>query len=588
VAKSSVKATLIENGVEDDQAELIVEAINLAVDKDRRVAFESSALRSVRRTYFSSEGSLGKDFREFHALITRELQSLTPQEIAFGDIPDSCREQFSAFCWAMYKGHQERYLDRHEDEDPVEFLNRPQKRTLNLTRMVIDVLSKLYHKPPAREHKSVEEIGPDGKEVEVFTTPLHVRERLDEIWGGELFNRSMQELDRRTRLLGTVAVRPMYDPDQPGGIRLWLYMSHQLRVIPDPAAPWRPAAVIERAHPFGKQHSITIWTDNWFVDLRRKGQAQVERHGLGRIPHVFCRDELSYTSFFVEGRGRILCTPNAILNNDLSDLEEIKQMQGFSVMELVNPSNDKIRVGPREAFTFNPADNTTPFGVNFRAPNSPLGELRADISDQIQQTLAVNNVPTAALGAEISKRSLSGAAIRAAMQPISSDNKGREALFKPIEHDIADACLRIVRRHEPTFQYDPATQRPAFAVFYQPLEFPLDTRDQVVKDDFDIAQGINTPAGIMRREDPELYPDHEDAVSAWEENLTELRTSGFTPGEEEPTDLRAAYGGFSPTVEGRDAQDDYGVEDLLEDFGVLGSKLDAKQKQEPAPSQPDR
>ncbi len=566
----SVKDTLVANGIEEEEAELIAEAIALSKNRARRASHEIPALRSVRRTFFATSDTTGKDFRKFHDLVTQEIQGLTPAEVAFGDIPDECREQYSAFCWSMYAGHQELFLDRHEDEDPAEFLNRPQKRTLNVTRLVIDTLSKLYHRPPTRKHKSETQPGPGGEEIEVFDSPIEIRDRLDEIWSGELFNRSMQEIDRRCRLVGTVAVRPMYDPDLPGGIRLWLYMSHQLRVIPDPAAPWKPAAVIERVHPFGKEQSTTIWTDTWFVDLRSKRRVTVERHGLGRIPHVFCRDELSYNSFFTEGRGRVLCNPNAILNNDLSDLESIKQMQGFSLLELVNPVNDKQRVGPRETATFRPSDKTRPFGARFVSPNAPLGELRADIAQQVEQILSVNGVPSAALGAEVNRRTLSGAAIRAAMQPIVSDNKNRESLFKPLEHDLADSMLRIVRRHEPGFAYNPITDRPQFTLFYQPLEFPLDVRDQVVKDDFDIAQAITTPAQIIRRDNPEEFPDDEASIEKWQENLAEQRTAGFSPGEDEPNlDLRASYGGLTPTGEGRDPVDTYSTEDLLEDLDAM-------------------
>jgi hypothetical protein len=303
----------------------------------------------------------------------------------------------------------------------------------------------------------------------------------------------------------------------------------------------------------------------------------VEPHGLGRIPHVFCRDELSYTSFFVEGRGRVLCNPNAILNNDLSDLEEVKQMQGFSLLELTNPVEDTQRIGPREAVTFRPTDNTTPFGAKFVAPNAPLAELRADCSEQIDQILEVNGVPAAAVGADINRRSLSGAAIRAGMQPIIADNKKRESLFKPLEHDLADSMLRMVRRHEPTFAYDPDTQRPEFTIFYQTLEFPADTRDKVVKDDFDIAQGINTPAGILRRDEPEKFPTHEEAVLQWQKNLAELRTAGFSPGDDEQDpNLRASFGGFQPTVEGREPQEEYTSRELIEDLDVFSNKETAR------------
>ncbi len=570
MSRRDVKSTLIANGVSEEQAEIIAEGIKLARDRSNRIAFEVPALRTVRRSFFTTSDSSGKDFREFHALVTKELRTLSPAEIAFGDIPDSIREQFSAFCWAMYSGHQERYLDRHEDEDPIEFLNRPQKRTLNVTKLVINTLSKLYHKPPVREFPVTK--GEEGT-PSTIATPEHIRKRLEEIWTGELFNRSMLESDRRTRLMGTIAVRPMYDPKIPGGIRLWLYMSHQLRVIPDPAAPWRAAAVIERVHPFGKTGGATIWTDEWFVELGRT-EVEVVKHELGRIPHVFLHDQLSYTSFFVEGRGRILCTPNAIMNNDLADLEEVKQMQGFSVMELVNPVEDDIRIGPREAFTFRPADKTIPFGVNFKAPRSPLAELRADAEGQLNEILSTNGVPAAALGAEINRRTLSGAAIRAAMQPIISDNKERESLFKPIEHDLADSMLRVIRRHEPGFVYT-EDMRPGFVLFYQPLEFPLDTRDQVVKDDFDVSQGIETPATIMRRDNPDLYPTHEDALAQWKKNLAETRDGGIEiGGDSDGPDLRASYGGFSPVEEGRAKRDDdeYSSVDLMEDMLASASK----------------
>ncbi|KKM69266.1 hypothetical protein LCGC14_1452650, partial [marine sediment metagenome] len=97
----TVKDTLIANGVEEDQAELIDEAFELARDKGRRAhIFDTPALRSVRRTFFATSDSTGKDFREFQSIITKELRGLTPDEVAFGDIPDVCREQYSAFCWA--------------------------------------------------------------------------------------------------------------------------------------------------------------------------------------------------------------------------------------------------------------------------------------------------------------------------------------------------------------------------------------------------------------------------------------------------------------------------------------------------------
>lgn len=553
-------------GIDAEESALIASALALGRGSRGMVSMDTSALRSVRRTFYSGNTS-GKDFRSYHTLVNNELKQLTPEELAFGDIPDWVREQHSAFSYTMFQGHQTRYLDRHEDETVNEFLDRPGKATLNVTRLVIDALSKLYHKPPLREFKA-EEGTPEAAAQE------HLSERLAEVWGNKLFNQTMIHVDKMTRLLGTVAVRPIYDPDIPGKVRPWVFMSHQLRVIPDPLRPWRPAAVIERVHPFENmkrrgQLNVNVWTDRHVVNISGQ-EVTVEEHQLGRIPHVFCRDDLSFNSYFVEGRGRDLCEPNAVMNNDLTDLEEIKQMQGFAVMQIVNPSEDDIRISPRTVVRFDDQDKETPYGVEFKTPEAPLDELRNGISNQIKDILMVNNVPVAALGAQIDKRSLSGTAIRAAMQPITDDLEERERIFEPIEADLADSILRVVARHEQGFTYQepvqeaivtegggsesvtawvvPDGRKVAFDVKYKPLSFPSDTRDQIAQDDFDIAQGMETPASIMRRRDPDAYSEHADAVAQWHKNRAE--TAGFDSLASQDDAQRASYGGEEEELPG--------------------------------------
>jgi len=217
-------------------------------------------------------------------------------------------------------------------------------------------------------------------------------------------------------------------------------------------------------------------------------------------------------------------------------------MQGFSVLEVVNPAEDDIRLGPREAIVFRNQDKDKPFGVEFKSPNAPLRELRADIESQLQRVLDMNGVPAAALGAAINQRQLSGEAIRAAMQPITDDLEERAAIFEPAEWEIADSVLRTIAHHEPTFLYDPVSDRPEFKVTYQPLSLPHSVREQVTKDDFDITQGITTPAAIMRRDNPEEFATHEDAVKQWEANLAETKNAGFSTTETEPEGLQASYG----------------------------------------------
>lgn len=236
-------------------------------------------------------------------------------------------------------------------------------------------------------------------------------------------------------------------------------------------------------------------------------------------------------------------------------------MQGFSLLEIVNPTEDDVRVGPRQVSKFNIEDSTKPFGANFKSPNAPLGELRQDIEAQLRRILMVNDVPVAALGAALDQRAVSGEAIHAAMQPITDDLEERASVFAPVEVALADSMLRVVARHEADFHYQepitvtdadgnevtdwivPESRRVNFSVKYQPLDFHKSTRDQVLKDDFDISQGVITPAVLIRREDPDDYPTHEDAVEQWHKNLAETAAAGFTPGGD-TQDQAATFGGL--------------------------------------------
>lgn len=524
-------------GVAPEEAALIEQAVNLGRSRARRYTDDSQVLRTVERNLYRDKSG-GDQFRDWQQILTNELRGTTAEELAFGDQPDWVREQQSAFAWNMHEGHQERYLDRHEDETANDYLNRPGKTTCNVTSLVIKTLSKLYHQPPVREWS---ETPPPAD---------HVKERLEEIWAQPQFNSTMLELDKRVRLLGTVAVRPIYDPEAIGKVRLWLFNSHELRVICDPDRPWKAAAVIERTRPFsrGAGTLMQVWTDRYHVSLDGS-TVDVEAHELGRVPHVFVRDGQTYHAFFREGRARSLCAPNVTLNNGLTDLEEIKSLQGFAVMEAVNPAEDNFRVGPRAVVKFKVANNTTPYGLKFHQPAAPLAELRADCDSQINRILMTNGVPVAALGAEINRRELSGEAIRAALQPLTEDLKEREAQFVPAELDLADSMCRTIAAHEPGFAYqrpgiDPTTLQPSFevppelkpdfSVTYTPLSFPESTRDTVLREQHDIAQGMETPPTLMLAKHPERFSTREEANQAWQDNLAEVRAAGFPATDQQP------------------------------------------------------
>ncbi|KKN16089.1 hypothetical protein LCGC14_0979440 [marine sediment metagenome] len=500
---------LAEGDVEE--AKLLRMAIALASERPDMLMqnLDTQVFPRFRRSILSGRG---KSHRDAHAMSVAEAR-LDIREIAFRGPRDQFREEHAAFCYLMYQGYQQRFVDRHPGETPEDFLNRARKSTMNLTRLVIRVLSQLYRRPPKREVAA--------------GTPEHIKKALTDLWSDQ-FNLDLLAVDRYTRLVGTVAVRPFWDPESPGNIRLWAFLSHQLRVIPDPRRPWKPRAVIERHEPFANRSRVIIWTDKTFLLITEKGIGKGMSHSLGRIPLTFFKDDKCYTSFFVEGRGRGLCDQNATINGKLTDINEVEQFQGFSVPVAVNPDDKvKLTIGPRRLVVFRPESKNEPFGLTFESPDAPLAELRAGIQSDVRNVLRQEQIPDAALGAEIGQRSLSGVAIRQAMTPIIEDNKERGTMMMPVELDLADNALRIRAKHEEGFDYNPKTERPDFVTHYQPLDFPVDIRDQIAQAEFDVAQAIRTPAGIMRERDPVRFKTHEDALAQWKAQIEELRGAGF-------------------------------------------------------------
>lgn len=508
-----VNAKLIELAQGDvAEARLLREAIALASERPQTSLsnLDTQVFPRFRRSILSGRGSAHRDA---HALVVAEERA-NIRELAFRGPGDQFREEHAAFCYLMYQGYQQRFVDRHPGETPEDFLNRARKSTMNLTRVVIRVLSQLYRRPPKREVA-------EG-------TPEHIATALNELWSDQ-YNLDLLAIDRYTRLVGTVAVRPFYDPESPGKIRLWAFLSHQLRVIPDPKRPWKPRAVIERHEPFKERTRIIIWTAKTFLLITEKGIAKGMPHTLGRIPLTFFKDDRCFTSFFVEGRGRGMCDQNAVINAKLTDINEIEQFQGFSVPVAINPDEKtKLVIGPRRVVVFRPDTKDEPVGLTFESPDAPLGQLRAGIDKDINNLFREQQVPDAALGAEIGRRALSGVAIRQAMSPILEDNKERALMMSPVELDMADNALRIRSSHEgDAFPYKPDEERPVFATHYAQIEFAIDVRDQISQEEHDIAHAMRTPAQIMREKDPVRFKTPEDSLEQWNKNRAELKAGGF-------------------------------------------------------------
>lgn len=551
-AIQKIATNLAACGLPPDEVEAEVIILVDAVRRARSVNLTTLGLDFSPYFRVSSaitDNALGAAFRAAHTLTHREF-SLTARELAFGDSPDEVREEMSRFCELMYRGYQLRFLDRHPDETPEQFLDRPRKTTLNLTRRIINMKSLLYVAPPVRTI---------SKE-----TPAEVADAASEMFGNPFYNLALLEADRFSRLLGTVSVRPFYDPKAKGRIRLHVFMSHQLRVVLNPERPWEPMAVIERQNPYSGEPQFVIWTARSVLAICGQ-RATGQTHGMGRIPHTFFKSEMSFSCFFVQGEGKDLAIANTTLNDKLSDLNEIIQFQGFSATEIVNPEAETPTLGPRTGLVFRPPDNTKPFGINFKRPSAPLRDIRDDIASDIADLTMAHGVPAEALGGMRANRNLSGFAIRQLMQPIYADNMLRGMAFAPLEEDLADSALRVRAEYDKTFNADFDKNEPAIGVSVRFEEPPMavEIDEQVRRDELDLAYGITTPAKIMQREDPARYPTVEDAQVEWLKNLEAIRAGGLAT---EPVQTPVTTGSAKPRAS---------VDESKRNFDRLAARLDA-------------
>lgn len=421
-----------------------------------------------------------------------------------GPEDEPARLELARFCHDMYRGDQLRHLPRLPGESAIEYSRRPHKQFLNLTRVLIDVLSQLYREPVNRR-----------------IAAGAATERIQRAYGRNPMGQLMLTVDRLTRLQGVCALRVGY---QEGEVRLWPYPAHRLLVVPDPTLPLRPLAVVAlAAGEEGTTPLAHVWTAQNVTTVYQGRVAGEARHGLGRIPFVFFHDGLPVDGFWCEGRGRSITHANAIFNAKLSELAYTVAMQGFGVMEIVNPDpSQEIAIGPGRAIAFS-VSNDQPFGVNFKAPDAPIAGLIADLEFLLRTLLKTQRIPESVLSVSVG-HNVSGASIIAAASPVLEDRVERMNLFRAAEADLLDAVVTVLREHEGVVANDAAVTLD----FAEP-RLEQNVAERVALDDWRLKHAMATPWQLMLRDDPDAYDDLEHARHVWLANREALAAARQLP-----------------------------------------------------------
>ncbi|MCC6464882.1 MAG: hypothetical protein IT463_06025 [Planctomycetes bacterium] len=405
------------------------------------------------------------------------------------------------FLWDMYRGEQLTFIPRLPGESTLEFLRRPHKCALNFTRVLVDILSQLYRRPVERTLEG------DAGAVERIQRALS-RNPLD---------RLLLTCDRLARLQGVAALRVSYEQ---GELRFWPWPAHRLAVLPQPQQPDRPAAVV--ALPAGAADVAHVWTAERFACVAAGRVADEQEHGYGCIPFVFAHDRLPVDGFWVEGRGHAVAPANAEFNAKLSELAHTIAMQGFGVMEIVNPDPAQdIAVGPGRAIRFTVSGNE-PYGISFKSPQAPVAELLQDLEFFLRALLKSQRIPESVLSVHATSGQ-SGVAILAQQTPVLEDRVERRQVFAAFEHELLACALALLREHEGL------RGACSLRVDFPEPELEQSASERMQMDDWRLRRGLATPWELMRRDDPDAWPDLESARAAWLANRDALREAGLAP-----------------------------------------------------------
>jgi hypothetical protein len=334
--------------------------------------------------------------------------------------------------------------------------------------------------------------------------------RIRKMWQDDPIDPVLLQADRLARLMGVVAIRPYYEG---GRVRLWIYPPHQTRIVPDDTNPFHPAAVVfhwTAVSETGQARRVAhVWTARSYARVVDGRVDEEMAHLYGRIPVTFVHDTLAFDGFWTAGRGNEIAHQNAVINNKLSDLAYTCKMQGFGVLEIVNPDPHRpLVLSPGRAIEFRVAQGD-PYGITWKTPSAPIGELIGDIRFAIEQLLASQRIPVSAVSVRANAAS-SGVAIEAERVPLHEERAERIQTFRVVERDLLSCMSAVIAAHEP-----------AFAGLTDGISLSLDFPEpasaagaaQLAADRFALKHGLTTPAELLMRENPDGFTVPDDAAA---------------------------------------------------------------------------
>ena len=324
----------------------------------------------------------------------------------------------------------------------------------------------------------------------------------------EVKNARMKQMERMTRLLGTVATYVMYNEEKEQFDYRPIYYFEPY--FGDNV--YQPESIV---YPMMHGHAdlsdteelqYAYWDSEICVKFDENGNVLKEvKHNLGVLPFVFTHREEQLDSFFVEGASDLV-SANEHVNITMTEMQLGLRFQMFGqpVISGLISDNNQVRAGSDEILTLPEGSS-----YNIVAPQGNVQAVIENIKWQIE-LVALNNhlfVTFAQSGGEVPS--------------------GISLMIKDLErHEDFIDDIELYRQYEHSFyQIEHAISEinslglpepKRFKVDFSEVEYPMTTQDKIMLNEYKLKHNLTTEAELLADENKDISV--EEAEKIIEEN----------------------------------------------------------------------